>query len=48
MAQGAAERLQALREQIRLHAHRYYVLDDPLISDGEYDRILKKCSALTT
>ena len=31
MAQGAAERLQALREHIRLHAHRYYVLDDPLI-----------------
>ncbi len=42
MAQGAAERLQALREQIRLHAHRYYVLDDPLISDGEYDELFRE------
>ena len=42
MAQGAAERLQALREHIRLHAHRYYVLDDPLISDGEYDELFRE------
>lgn len=39
MVQGTAERLAALREQIRFHAHRYYVLDDPVISDGAYDAL---------
>ena len=42
MEQGAAERLEGLREQIRLHAHRYYVLDDPIISDGEYDELFRQ------
>nr|WP_320011657.1 NAD-dependent DNA ligase LigA [uncultured Desulfobulbus sp.] len=43
MEQGqAAERLQELRQQLRLHAHRYYVLDDPLISDGEYDQMFRE------
>jgi DNA ligase (NAD+) len=32
----------ALREVLRFHEHRYYVLNDPLISDEEYDRIYKK------
>ena len=32
-----AERIQILREQIEYHDHRYYVLDDPEITDGEYD-----------
>ncbi len=43
MEQGqAVERLQELREQLRFHAHRYYVLDDPVISDGEYDRLYRE------
>lgn len=43
MDQGqAAARLQVLREQLRLHAHRYYVLDDPLIADGEYDALFRE------
>ena len=42
MEQGPAERLEGLREQIRLHAHRYYVLDDPIISDGEYDELFRQ------
>ena len=29
-----------LREQIELHNYRYYVLDDPLIPDVEYDRLM--------
>lgn len=37
-----ADRLETLREQIRLHAHRYYVLDDPVISDGEYDELFRQ------
>ncbi|RZU98839.1 NAD-dependent DNA ligase LigA [Spiribacter vilamensis] len=35
-----AERAAALREQLEQHNYRYYVLDDPAISDGEYDRLL--------
>lgn len=42
MAESLTERLKNLREQITFHAHRYYVLDDPLISDGEYDRLFQK------
>ena len=30
---------QQLREQINYHNYRYYVLDDPEISDAEYDRL---------
>jgi len=46
MEQGAAERLEQLREQIRWHAHRYYVLDDPIVSDGEYDALFRELLAL--
>lgn len=38
----AAARLQVLGEQLRLHAYRYYVLDDPLIADGEYDVLFRE------
>src|SRR5438045_7984943 len=31
----------ALREVLRFHEYRYYVLDDPLISDFEYDGLYK-------
>jgi DNA ligase (NAD+) len=34
-----AERARALREQIEDANYRYYVLDDPAISDAEYDRL---------
>jgi len=40
------ERLEALREAIRYHAHRYYVLDDPVISDAEYDVLWRELVAL--
>ena len=36
------ERLERLREEINLHAHLYYVKDDPLISDGEYDLLFQE------
>jgi DNA ligase (NAD+) len=29
-----------LREQLAYHAHRYYVLDDPVIGDDEYDALM--------
>ncbi len=31
-----------LREQINYHNYRYYVLDDPEISDAEYDRLMRE------
>ncbi|CAK8719522.1 DNA ligase [Candidatus Electronema halotolerans] len=40
--QQAEKRLAELRAQLHFHAHRYYVLDDPLISDTEYDRLFRE------
>ena len=31
-----------LREDIRHHNHRYHVLDDPVVSDAEYDRLFRR------
>jgi DNA ligase (NAD+) len=39
MAQAPFERHRKLAEEIRAHDHRYYVLDDPLITDREYDAL---------
>ena len=35
-----------LREEIVLHNHRYYVLDDPIVADAEYDRLFGRLSDL--
>ena len=35
-----------LREEIALHNHRYYVLDDPIIGDAKYDRLFRRLSDL--
>src|SRR3954468_17262431 len=37
---------EALREQLRYHENRYYVLDDPEISDAEYDLLMRELKAL--
>ena len=34
------EQIAGLRERIRYHEHRYYVLDDPEIADGEFDELV--------
>jgi len=36
------KRARWLQEQIRYHDYRYHVLDDPVISDAEYDRMLRE------
>ena len=41
-----ALRAAALREQLRHHAHRYYVLDDPEIPDADYDKLFAELQAL--
>ena len=35
-----------LREQVRRHDYRYYVLDDPEISDARYDALLQELRAI--
>ena len=35
-------RAQELRQTINYHNHRYYVLDDSIIPDSEYDRLLQE------
>ena len=39
---SAAERAQELRKQLEYHNHRYYVLDDPEVSDADYDALLNE------
>ena len=38
--------IKKLRDQLRHHAHRYYVLDDPEISDSQYDKLYKELLGL--
>jgi DNA ligase (NAD+) len=40
--------VEQLREKLRHHEHRYYVLDDPEISDAAYDKLMQKLQALET
>jgi DNA ligase (NAD+) len=40
--QSALARMEALRQQLRYHNYRYYALDDPVISDAEYDRLFQE------
>lgn len=40
------QRLQDLREQVRYHNYRYHVLDAPVISDVEYDRLFAELKGI--
>ncbi len=47
-AKDVEKKIEALRDKIRHHEYRYYVLDDPEISDAEFDQLmiqLKKLEA---
>ncbi|HEY6823830.1 MAG TPA: hypothetical protein VI195_05280, partial [Steroidobacteraceae bacterium] len=46
MTDAAAARAAQLRAEIAQHDYRYYVLDDPLVSDAEYDRLMQELRAL--
>ena len=41
-----AKKADQLRDLINHHNYRYYVLDDPEISDAEYDRLMRELEAL--
>src|SRR4051794_16443537 len=43
---GVAERAEALGALIRHHRERYYNDDDPEISDGEFDELVRELEAL--
>lgn len=40
------QRIAQLRGEISYHAYRYHTLDDPIISDAEYDRLMAELRAL--
>ena len=45
-AADLSQRIAELYEQLRLHNYRYYVLDDPLVSDAEYDALMRELRAI--
>jgi DNA ligase (NAD+) len=44
--QTANERIAQLREEIREHEYRYYVLDQPSISDSGFDQLMRQLKQL--
>jgi len=42
------KRVENLRDNLHRHNYRYYALDDPEISDGEYDRMMRELIRLET
>jgi len=46
VSKAVAKEVQNLREKLRYHEYRYYVLDDPEISDAEFDRMLNRLKEL--
>jgi DNA ligase (NAD+) len=44
----AKERVESLHQQLFEHNRRYYVLDDPIISDAQYDQLMQELIQLET
>lgn len=40
------ERIDQLREELHLHNYKYYVLNDPVISDQEFDKLMRELQDL--
>ena len=45
-SKDVARKIEALREKIRHHEHRYFVLDDPEISDYDFDQLVEQLKKL--
>jgi DNA ligase (NAD+) len=43
-----AARVEELRQELARHNHRYYVLDDPEVSDADYDALINELRGLET
>jgi DNA ligase (NAD+) len=39
-------RIEEIRQELDYHNYRYYVLDNPVVSDAEYDRLMRELMAL--
>jgi DNA ligase (NAD+) len=46
MSASLPKKIEALREKIRHHEYRYYVLDDPEITDAEFDKLMNELKKL--
>ena len=46
VAKDIEKEIEKLRNEIRYHEHRYYVLDDPEISDLEFDKLMRRLQEL--
>jgi DNA ligase (NAD+) len=46
VAKSIEKKIEKLRDEIRHHEYRYYVLDDPEISDFEFDRLMHRLQEL--
>ena len=46
MDKNVEKEISKLRDEIRYHEHRYYVLDDPEISDFEFDKLMHRLQEL--
>ena len=46
VAKEVSIKIQKLRSQINYYNYRYYILDDPEISDAQYDRLMRELQAI--
>ncbi len=46
MPSSIVKQIEKLREELRYHEHLYYVLDQPRISDAEYDGLMRQLQEL--
>jgi DNA ligase (NAD+) len=44
--QEAERQIEQLRQQLQYHNYRYHVLDDPQITDAEYDQLMRRLQEL--
>src|ERR1700685_2177952 len=47
-AKDLDKKIEALRDKIRHHEYRYYALDDPEVSDAEFDQLMNQLINLET
>jgi len=46
VTEAIRKRMEKLREEIEYHNYRYYILDQPEISDAQYDRLMRELKKL--
>ena len=48
LLEDVRKQIEDLRAKINYHNYRYYTLDDPELSDAEYDQLMQKLIELET